>query len=127
MHKIIIPLAVLTLATAAHAKADRDAVPPAASTGKPVSCIRINEVQETRVHGDKVIDFMTSNTKGYRNVLPYECPSLGFEERFLHKTSTNDYCAVDTITVLQSPGLMHGATCGLGEFQPIELIKETKK
>ena len=127
MRTILIPLMALTLATAAYAKPDRDAVPPATNTGKPVSCIRMSEVQETRVHGDKVIDFMTSNTKGYRNTLPFSCPSLGFEERFFHKTSTNDYCSVDMITVLQSPGLSHGATCGLGEFQPIELIKEPKK
>ncbi len=127
MRSLLIPLAALTLATTAYAKTDREAVPPATNTGKPVSCIRMNEVQETRVHGDQVIDFMTSSTKGYRNTLPYSCPSLGFEERFLHKTSTNDYCSVDTITVLQSPGISHGATCGLGEFQPMELVKEAKK
>jgi hypothetical protein len=124
MRTVLISLTALTLASSVYAKYDRESVPPATNTGKPVSCVRINEITETRVHGDNVIDFMTSNTKGYRNVLPYSCPSLGFEERFLHKTSTNDYCSVDTITVLQSPGLSHGATCGLGAFQPIELIKD---
>jgi len=127
MPKLAFFLTALALATTAQAKAPRDEVPAATPIGKPISCINISDVRETRVHGDQVIDFVVWGNKVYRNTLPYACPSLGFEERFLHKTSTNNYCSVDTITVLQSPGLSHGATCGLGEFQQVELVKEAKK
>ena len=127
MRTFFILAATLLISTTANAKPDRDTVPAATPIGKPVSCLQNNEVSETRVQSDKVIDFITYSGKVYRNTLPYSCPSLGFEQRFLHKTSTNDYCSIDTITVLQSPGLSQGATCGLGEFQPVELVKMKKE
>ena len=59
-----------------------------------------------------------------RNTLPYSCPSLGFEERFTYSVTNGELCAVDTITVLESAGgLSRGATCGLGNFQPVTLAK----
>ena len=70
---------------------------------------------------DRTIDFITTGRKVYRNTLDYPCPQLGFEQRFAHKTSTNNLCSLDTITVLTSPGLSQGATCGLGKFQPVTL------
>ena len=42
---------------------------------------------------------------------------MGFEKAFSHKSSFNEYCSVDTITVLHTGGgLRDGATCGLGDF-----------
>jgi len=127
MRILLIPLAALTLASAAQAKSDADAVPPATPIGKPITCLRLSDISETRFHGDQVIDFVLLGGKVYRNTLPYSCPSLGFEQRYLHKSWSGDICSVDTITVLQSPGLSHGATCGLGEFQEVKIIKEAKK
>ena len=105
---------------------DREAVPEAVAVGNPVDCLTLSNVRETRVHGDSVIDFHTNGNKVYRNTLPISCPSLGFEERFLYKTSTSQICSVDIITVLQSPGLSQGASCGLGKFQPVEIVKPAK-
>jgi hypothetical protein len=87
--------------------------------GKPVSCIMPSRIRNTRVLDDKTIDFEMLNGDVYRNTLPNSCPSLGFEERFSYQLSTSQLCSVDIITVLQSggPGLMRGASCGLGEFQ----------
>ena len=56
----------------------------------------------------------------YRNTLPHGCPSLGFEERFSYSTSLSQLCSTDIITVLRPPGVARGASCGLGQFQPIE-------
>ncbi len=127
MRTLLVPLAALTLASMALAKSDPDAVPAATPIGKPVSCLRLNEISETHYHGDKVIDFVVFGGKVYRNTLPYACPSLGFEQRYLHKSWNGDICSLDLITVLQSPGISHGATCGLGEFQQVALVKEVKK
>ncbi|UVO55791.1 hypothetical protein M0209_00035 [Sphingomonas sp. SUN039] len=102
---------------------DRTAVPEATLDGKPVSCVRTTDVRSTSVHGDSVIDFHMNGGKVYRNTLPMSCPGLGFEERFLHKSSIGEYCSVDIITVLQSPGLTPGVSCGLGKFQPVKLVK----
>jgi hypothetical protein len=89
------------------------------AVGEPIDCVMPSRVRNTRVRDDKTIDFEMINGDIYRNTLPYSCPSLGFEERFAYKISTSQLCSVDTITVLQSagPGLMQGATCGLGKFQ----------
>ena len=88
--------------------------------GKPVSCVQLRSIRETRVRDDSTIDFYMNGGKVYRNRLPHSCPQLGFEEKFLYKTSLSQLCNVDIITVLTNgPGLSRGASCGLGEFQPI--------
>jgi hypothetical protein len=110
---------------ATAAKKDRDTVPEATAVGKPISCLNLSNIRESKVRSDSVIDFKTNGNKWYRNELPNSCPSLGFEERFSYATSLNQLCSVDIITVLQSYGgnLGRGASCGLGEFQPVELTK----
>jgi hypothetical protein len=99
----------------------KDKVPAATPAGAPVDCLRLNDIRDTKVRDDRTIDFVTNGRKVYRNTLDGSCPQLGFEQRFSHKTSTNDLCSLDTITVLVSPGLSQGATCGLGKFQPVTL------
>ncbi len=123
MIKLLATTAALALTLASAAARDRNAVPDAVPDGKPVSCVQTTNIRSTSVHGDQVIDFHMTNGKVYRNTLPMSCPSLGFEERFLYKTSTSQLCSVDIITVLQSPGLSQGASCGLGQFNPVKLTK----
>jgi hypothetical protein len=118
MRLLLIPAVLLLAATPASQK---HAVPEATPAGKPVSCLLLSQVRETRVRSDDVIDFIVSGNKVYRNTLPNKCPGLGFEERFAHKTALSQICSVDTITVLESPGVREGATCGLGQFQPVTL------
>ena len=104
-------------ATARPLKPEQEAsIKPA---GKPESCVQIRSIRETRVRDDSTIDFYMRGGQIYRNRLPHSCPQLGFEERFLYKTSLSQLCNVDIITVLTSPGISRGASCGLGEFQPI--------
>lgn len=125
---LIITASLLAGGSAATAKRDRNMVPDAVETGAPVNCIHISNLRESRVRSDKVIDFRTNGNKWYRNTLPHSCPSLGFEERFLYKTSISQLCSVDVITVLHSHGggLDRGATCGLGKFQPVQISKTVK-
>lgn len=121
--------AALALGAMAAPAVARDTAPPAATPiGAPISCIPLTQIRETRVHGDNVIDFYLRNNRVYRNTLPNSCPTLGFEERFLYKTSLSQLCSVDIITVLQSggAGLTPGASCGLGPFQPVELAKRVR-
>ena len=120
MRLLLIP-AILLVAAPGMASQKRP-VPEATPAGKPVSCLSLTQIRETHVRSDDVIDFYVGGGKVYRNTLPHKCPGLGFEERYSHKTSLNEICSVDTITVLQS-GLTQGASCGLGEFQPVTLAK----
>ena len=119
MRKLVIAALILMPGTALAR--DSNAVPDATPIGDAVSCVQLQSIRSTQVHGDSVIDFHMNGGKVYRNTLPNRCPSLGFEERFLYKTSLSQLCSVDIITVLQSPGLSQGPSCGLGKFQPVKL------
>lgn len=116
-------LAALAFTGTSAAARDRNAVPVAEPVGKPVNCVQLSRIRSTQVHGDSTIDFHMGGGKVLRNTLPMSCPGLGFEERFLYKTSIGQLCSVDIITVLQSPGLSQGPSCGLGKFQPVKLVK----
>jgi hypothetical protein len=110
-------IAALLIAGAGEARTRE--VPPVTPAGKPESCIPLQSIRETRVRDDKTIDFYMRNRQVYRNTLPNSCPQLGFEERFSYATSQSQLCSTDIITVLQSPGLTRGVSCGLGQFQPV--------
>ena len=116
-----VAVALMSLVTPATAKMRPDNL---VANGKPVDCVQINSIRQTDVRDDRTIDFILNGNKVYRNTLPNSCPSLGFERRFMYKTSLSQLCSVDIITVLyNSPDLMRGASCGLGKFQPMQKIK----
>jgi hypothetical protein len=121
----VLPLTIALATLATAASAPRNQVPDAVPDGAPRECLPLTQVRDSHVRSDQVIDFVTNGGKVYRNTLDQPCPELGSEQRYEHKTVLNNICASDTITVLlnQGPGLMHGATCGLGQFQPVKLVK----
>ena len=123
MRMLLAALAITAVAAPGMAR-DLQAIPAAVEAGTPESCIPLRQIRETRVHGDRTIDFIMNGRKVYRNTLPYACPGLGFEERFSYETSLSQLCSVDIITVLYTtPVLQRGASCGLGQFQPVTLAK----
>jgi len=92
--------------------------------GKPVNCVRLNQILRTKVRDGATIDFVMRSGQVYRNSLDGgSCPGLSSERRFLYKTSSGDLCSYDTITVLRDTGPSRGARCGLGSFQPVTLTK----
>lgn len=116
-----VAVALMSMVAPATAKTRPDNL---VANGKPVDCVQINSIRQTEVRDDRTIDFILNGNKVYRNTLPNSCPSLGFERRFMYKTSLSQLCSVDIITVLyNSPDLMRGASCGLGKFQPMQKIK----
>ena len=118
---IALALALLAAGTGAGAARPKGP-PPATAAGKPVDCVQLNRIRETRVRDDRTIDFVMIDRTVYRNTLPNSCPELGFEESFAYKTSLNQLCSVDLITVLhRGGGISRGASCGLGSFQPVTL------
>jgi hypothetical protein len=126
MRSIALAIGLSLAVTGSAGLAKRGAeVPEAKPAGEAVSCLQLTQIRESRVRSDSVIDFRTTGGKWYRNTLPNSCPSLGFEERFSYKTSTNQLCSVDIVRVLHSYGgqLQEGAGCGLGKFQPVEIVK----
>ena len=125
MRRPLMLASALLLAALPAAARDRNEVPEATPAGKPVNCISIRQIRETRVRDDQTIDFvMNGRNRVYRNTLPQSCPRLGFEERFSYRTSQSQLCSTDIITVLQATaGLSPIGSCGLGKFAPVTLAK----
>lgn len=99
-------------------------VPAVRLTGQAQSCIPLAQISESQVRDDWTIDFRTGGNRWYRNTLPYRCNSLGFEKAFSYKTSLSQLCSTDIITVFSSgAGGGPRGSCGLGAFQPVELVK----
>jgi hypothetical protein len=119
--KIAFALLAFTLAFDGAVAKTRD-VPAATPDGKAESCIPIIGLQ-SEVRDDRTIDF-TVGRKTYRNVLPQSCPELGFERAFGYETSLSQLCSTDIIHVFHQgmPGIP-GASCGLGQFQPVKIVK----
>lgn len=103
------------------ARADR--VPAAKPAGPMQGCIPLAQIRESRVRDDRTIDFRVGS-QWYRNTLPYQCSSLGFERAFSYETSLSQLCSTDIIHVIEhAGGPSRGAACGLGRFVPVELAK----
>lgn len=119
-----IALLAVSLVIAVTPGSARDRTVPAATpSGKAQDCVRLSQIRSTQVRSDQIIDFEMIGGQVYRNTLPNSCPRLGFEESFSYKTSINQLCSVDIITVLYASPLQSGASCGLGKFQPVTLAK----
>ncbi|QIG81515.1 hypothetical protein [Stakelama tenebrarum] len=118
MMKALFLAPVLMLIGAAPAAQD---VPEATPAGEAVDCISAHRINHTRVESDRVIDFHMMGGKVYRNELRMRCPGLNANRTIMYELHTTQLCSLDTITVIHQPGLMRGATCGLGKFQPVTL------
>ena len=113
-------IALLLAAVAAPAFARVAPVPVATPTGRPISCLRVTDIRESRVRSDQVIDFyMRTRGQVYRNMLPNSCPRLGFEQAFSYRVTTGQLCSVDIIRVFDRTLRGPSGACGLGEFQPV--------
>lgn len=97
------------------------AAAPAKPSGSVQNCVYLANIHQTRVVDNKTIDFIMNDGRVLRNTLPNSCPQLAINKSFGYKTSLSQLCNVDIITVIvQGAGPVRGASCGLGQFTPIE-------
>jgi hypothetical protein len=84
-------------------------------------CVSLRQIDHTKIVDDDTVLFFLKGGDVMRNNLPQNCPALMSEDTFMYRTSIEQLCNSDTITVLNDLGFgfMPGATCGLGDFQPI--------
>jgi hypothetical protein len=84
-------------------------------------CVSLRQIDHTKVIDEVTVLFFLKGGDVMRNDLPRNCPRLMSENTFTYRTSIEQLCDSDTITVLDDvgAGFIPGATCGLGEFQPI--------
>ncbi|QQD19158.1 hypothetical protein I6N98_04695 [Spongiibacter nanhainus] len=117
-------------ATLAHAETE--------ATGTEASsqrCVAINRIDQLKVVDRENVLFYMRGKEVYLNQLPHPCPGLSRHKTLMYRTSLNQLCDVDVITVLEDigGGFMPGASCGLGAFTPISaeeaetLLDEARK
>ena len=121
VRRFLIAVLPLTACAPPVERAPVDRAPAARVVGAAVSCLSTTQISDSRVWDDRTIDFRVTGGRTYRNTLPYSCPELGFEQRFAYTLHTSQLCSTDVITVLHSGALPRGASCGLGEFVPVEI------
>ena len=120
--KLVILALAATVAAPALASAPAQWVP----AGEPVRCIQASQIRSTRVIDDSTIDFDMGGGRLFRNHLPNRCPGLNSNRAFSYSPTGNQLCNVHTITVIQQGGgPMRGATCGLGQFTPMQRAPAT--
>lgn len=84
---------------------------------KARDCLSMSRIDQIEVVDDRHIIFHMKGDEKYMNRLPYRCPGLK-NNAFLHETSLNSYCDLDTITVIDTTIGMRMGSCPLGEFEP---------
>lgn len=127
-HILMIGFAPLALAACSQQDRPTDAPavsPAAAAIGPAENCISLAQIRSTRIRDDYTIDFMGPGDKVWRNSLPGRCSGLKSADAFSYATSLTQLCSTDIIRVLDRVGgtPQPGASCGLGQFQPVKLVK----
>ena len=94
-------------------------------------CIARSRIDRTEIIDDQHIAFyMKGRDQVFLNTLRRPCPGLQRDDTLMYRTSTNQLCSVDIITVLDDFGFgfSPGVSCALGSFQPTnkEYLEELK-
>lgn len=102
--------------------------PEATVSGSAQRCIPRSQIRQTIVRSERVIDFEMQSGAVFRNTLPSTCPGLAFERAITYETSIDQLCTPQIIYVLTNIGGVpqRGAGCSLGEFVPVEYVRQTK-
>ncbi len=89
-------------------------------------CIMRDQVRQTVVRNNRVIDFEMQSGKVFRSTLTQPCPGLSFDRAITYETSINQLCTQQIVYALQNIGGVprRGAGCSLGEFVPVDYVKE---
>ena len=89
---------------------------------EPERCIQLSRVKSTEILDNQRILFELQSGQYFLNSLPYACPGLRKSSTILYRTSLDQLCNVDVITVLEpgGGGFWPGASCGLGKFEPLQ-------
>lgn len=86
----------------------------------PVNCISTWQIRTIRVIDDRTIDFESTGRRTYRNNLPISCFGLSFNSGIRHNARTSQLCSFNTFTVNALGSGPRGASCRLGQFQPMK-------
>lgn len=100
-------------------EADFQKVIEGRSAGPPQSCVSLRLLSGNKTYGEGVIVFDgTTGSTVYVNRPPNGCPELRSGRALRTRTTTDQLCRNDIVTVFDpTVGIEYGS-CGLGDFVP---------
>ncbi len=92
---------------------------------KEPHCLSMARIQRIEIIDDETLRFhMRGGGPDYLNRLPRRCSGLKRQGTFMHATSTQNYCDLDTITVIDTTLGMRLGSCPLGKFEKYTELEE---
>ena len=95
-------------------------------TGEFRSCIPLRSIRDTDFLDDYTMMVTVTGGDVYLNEFSSRCAGVYREQRYYHKTSTNDMCRGDIIRVVDAFGSPRGA-CGLSQFEKLEQLPQPEE
>lgn len=91
-------------------------------------CLSMARIQRIEIIDDETLRFhMRGRGPDYLNRLPRRCSGLKRQGTFMHATSTQNYCDLDTITQIDTTLGMRLGSCPLGKFEEVTELEEGRK
>ena len=88
------------------------------SAGSPVSCVRQQDLRNSRAVGDRAILFDGPGGTVYLNRTRSPCPRIQPWHALRHQSTRTGLCSGDLIQVFDSQTGVEYGGCSLGEFTP---------
>ncbi len=122
--------AILVAATAwtgsqalAHDAKKADPLAAYKETGKTARCLRLVDIDQTRILDAQNILFTLKNGKLYISKLAHRCPGLARDRAISYSLSVPELCDLDIITVIDTGLHQEIGSCGLGVFHQVEKVE----
>ena len=119
----VIGAGVIGTASADH-KGSADPLAGYEKTGEVVRCLPLTQVRDSDPIDDNAMLFEVRSGGMYLNELRGKCIGLKRNDRYSYKTTQNQICAGDIITISNRAGTVQLGSCGLGEFEALAEIPE---
>jgi len=123
MRGLIFKLLFVSFVLCAAMSPVRAAEPAVAAPEK--FCLGLIQIDNINIMDNQNIVFKTKSGEYYLNHLPRACSRLSRNNAIMYRTSLNQLCSLDIITVLDNigGGFEQAGSCGLGKFKPISKVE----
>lgn len=84
-------------------------------------CLRLLAIDDSSILDSQHMLFTTKDKRLYVNTFPVACPGMRAGDTYAFRTSLNQLCNQDVITILRPGGhyFIPGVSCGIGMFEEV--------
>ncbi len=107
----------------AHDAKHEDPLAAYKETGKTTRCLRLVDIDQTRILDAQNILFKLKSGKLYISKLPHRCPGLSRDRAISYSLSVPELCDLDIITVIDTGLHQEVGSCGLGTFHEVKEVE----